>query len=173
MEYTVKASMLNGINGFIGWNIQSCMMLAFAIYVACSALPLKASVEDLDQNQCLHQQDFVTGSMLLEKLERFLDILAAIHINRLSQYKLNSKKGITIAGRLGSARSVTITQNRHYIGTIADIILLCSRQEIALRGHQESSDPMNRGNFLKTLHFIAKRDLSVKHRLENGPKNAK
>ena len=90
-----------------------------------------------------------------------------------SQYKLNSKKGTTIAERLGSARSVTITQNRHYIGTIADIILLCSRQEIALRGHRESSDSMNRGNFLEILHFIAKRDPGVKERLENGPKNAK
>ena len=89
-----------------------------------------------------------------------------------SQYKLNSKKGTTIAERLGSARSVTISQNRHYLETIADIILLCSRQEIALRGHRESSNSMNRGNFLEILHFIAKQDPAVKHRLENGPKNA-
>ena len=74
---------------------------------------------------------------------------------------------------MGSARSVIISQNRHYIETIADTILLCSRQQIALRGHRESSNSMNRGNFLEILHFIAKRDPAVKHRLENGPKNAK
>ena len=44
-----------------------------------------------------------------------------------SQYKLNSKKGTTIAERMGNATSVIISQNRHYIETIADTILLCSR----------------------------------------------
>ena len=31
------------------------------------------------------------------------------------QYKMNSKRGTTIAERMGSARSLTISQNRHYI----------------------------------------------------------
>ena len=88
------------------------------------------------------------------------------------QYKLNSKKGTTIAERLGSARSTTLSQNRHYVKTIAEILLLCSKQEIALRGHRESNDSMNRGNFLEILHLVAQHDADVKHRLENGPNNA-
>ena len=31
---------------------------------------------------------------------------------------------------------------------------------------------MNKGNFLELLHLIAHHDPVVKHRLENGPKNA-
>ena len=68
------------------------------------------------------------------------------------QYKLNSKEGTTIAERMGSARSVKISQNRHYIRIIVEILLLCSRQEIALRDHRESNDSMNRGNFFILLH---------------------
>ena len=88
------------------------------------------------------------------------------------QYKLNSKEGTTIAERMGSARSVTISQNRHYIRTIAEVLLLCSRQEIALHGHRESNDSTNRGNFLELLNLIAQHDSVVKYRLKNGPKNA-
>ena len=85
---------------------------------------------------------------------------------------MNSKKGTTIAERMGSARSVTISQNRHYIKTIAEVLLFCSRQEIALRGHRENNDSLNKGNFLELLHLVANHDPVVKHRLENGPKNA-
>ena len=39
-------------------------------------------------------------------------------------------------------RSLThqlIKSNHHYIKTIAEVILLCAKQELAVRGHKESS----------------------------------
>ena len=73
---------------------------------------------------------------------------------------------------MGSARSLTISQNCHYIKIIAEILLFCSRQEVALRGHRESNDSLNRDNLLELLHLVAHHDPVIKHRLENGPKNA-
>ena len=89
------------------------------------------------------------------------------------QYKIHSKRGTTIDRQMGNdTRSISISQNRHYIKTVAEVLLLCSRQEIAIRGHRESSDSMNRGNFLEILHLIAEHDPIIKHRIEHGPRNA-
>ena len=55
---------------------------------------------------------------------------------------------------------------------IAEVILLCSRLEIALRGHDESSVSLNKGNFREIMQLVAKHDPIVKQRLEQGPQNA-
>ena len=50
--------------------------------------------------------------------------------------------------------------------------MLCSQQEIALRGHNESLKSLNRGNFIEILKLIAIHDEIVKSRLTCGPRNA-
>jgi hypothetical protein len=42
--------------------------------------------------------------------------------------------------------------------TIADVLLLCSKQEIAFHGHDESSSSLSKGNFLEILNLVAKHD---------------
>ena len=71
-----------------------------------------------------------------------------------NQYKINSHCKTSISDRLGISRAEQVTQNRHYIKTLAEIILLCSHQEIALRDHREGEHSMNRGNFLEMLQFM-------------------
>ena len=89
------------------------------------------------------------------------------------QYKLNSYRKTSISDRLGISRAEQVAQNRHYIRTLAEIILLCSHQEIALCGHREGEESRNRGNFLEILNLIAIHDPVINERLKNGPKNAK
>lgn len=79
------------------------------------------------------------------------------------QYTLKSERGMSITDRLGSARNEQIKQNRHYLKTIAEILLLCSKQEIALRGHKEAEISMNRGNFLELLMLVARHDPIIQH----------
>ena len=55
------------------------------------------------------------------------------------EYLKNKAHKTSIADRLDAARAQQVTKNRHYLKTIAEIILLCSQQEIALRGHNESA----------------------------------
>jgi len=49
------------------------------------------------------------------------------------------------------ATEVWHSELSHYIKTIAEVILLCAKQELALGGHKESSKSLTRGNFLEIL----------------------
>ena len=50
---------------------------------------------------------------------------------------------------------------------------MCSHQEIALCGHREGEDSLNRENFLQILNLFAVHDPVINDRLKNGPKTAK
>lgn len=52
-------------------------------------------------------------------------------------------------------------KNRHYIKAVINVLLLCCKQEIALRGHDESEASSNRGKFLEILHLVARHDKSL------------
>ncbi len=78
----------------------------------------------------------------------------------------------TVSDQLGNARAEQVASNRHYIKTIAEVILLCARQDISLRGHREAMDSTNRGNFLEMLSLVAKHDDSVQQHIKNNPRNA-
>ena len=88
------------------------------------------------------------------------------------QFQLNAKQGTSISEQLENTRAEVIQKNRHYLKTIIEVLLLCSKQEIALRGHRESSESLNRGNFLEILGVIARHDKIVLDKMTNGPRNA-
>lgn len=97
--------------------------------------------------------DFVTGNMLLAKKGAIsAHDSCSTHKQAMSswnEYTLNSERHTSVAHRLDSARAQVIKSNRHYIKTIAEVILLCAKQELALRGHKESSKSLTRGNLLE------------------------
>ena len=84
----------------------------------------------------------------------------------------NVKCGTSVAESLDSTRHQQILENRHYIKTLASVILFCGRQDIALRGHRETDLDHNRGNYLELLELIAGHDSVVADKLHNGPRNA-
>ena len=88
------------------------------------------------------------------------------------EYTTGIENRTTIADRLDSVRSKRREENRHYIRTVAEVILLCARQNVALRGHRESQLSLNKGNFLEILDMISNHDEIVKRRLQGGPRNA-
>ena len=99
----------------------------------------------------------------------------ATHItamNAWTQYRLNSQCGTSIAQRIGTSHSQLVTNNRHYIKSVIEVLLLCGCQEIALRGHRESRSSLKRGNFLEILHLVASHDSVVQNKLQHGPRNA-
>ena len=87
-------------------------------------------------------------------------------------YKTNSKRGSLIEDRVDSQRRQQIQSNRHYLKTLAEILLLCGKQDIPLRGHREHDPLLNRGNFLEILQTISLHDQIVKEKIETGPRNA-
>lgn len=93
--------------------------------------------------------------MQLERKEVWLFIILAHHIDRLLLHgtcilllwRLESLLLISF----GNARAELVSKNRHYIKSIVEVLLLCARQDIALRGHREHAESANRGNF---LHYL-------------------
>ena len=51
------------------------------------------------------------------------------------QLKVNRERKTTLPHRMDSLGEQALQMNRHYIKTIAEVILLCARQDIPLRGH--------------------------------------
>ena len=52
--------------------------------------------------------------------------------------------------------------------TIAEVILLCAKQELALRGHKKSSKSQNQGNFVEILNLVSRHDPFIKEKLRKG-----
>lgn len=55
-----------------------------------------------------------------------------------------------------------VLENRAYIETLADTLRFTALQGIAQRGHRETKDAENKGNFLELLDLIAKHNKIVK-----------
>ena len=62
-----------------------------------------------------------------------------------------------------------INDNRKHLMTVLDVITLCAKQEIPLRGDDELNQSLNNGNFLEMIEFLGKYD----KRIKNLPGNAK
>ena len=84
----------------------------------------------------------------------------------------NLKKHTIVAHRLETACEEAIKTNRHYIKTLAEILLLCAKQEIAVRGHRELAGSKNQGNFLEILKVVADHDTVIKEKMCENPHNA-
>ena len=127
-------------------HMKRCMLLLQA--VVCLALGLVPKA-----NNPSHWWDLRIGSMPLAKVVCFPSMIVVVLIEHRFFHainnKINSHCKTSICDRLGISRAKQVTQNRHYIRTLAEIILLCSHQEIALPGHREGKDSMNRGNFFR------------------------
>ena len=89
------------------------------------------------------------------------------------QHSLNTKQGTTIERRLDKLGHRVIQENRHYLKTVAEVILLCAQAELPLRGHDESKSSLNPGNFMMMLKMISNHDVLVKKYLETSPGNAR
>ena len=88
-------------------------------------------------------------------------------------YQRNVSEKTSVAQTISLAHQKKVRENRHFIRTIAEIVLLTMSQNIAQRGHRESDDNLNPGNVRKILKFSAKHDAIIADRIKDGPKNEK
>lgn len=88
------------------------------------------------------------------------------------QFQLNRECKTTLPHRMDRLGEQSLMSNRHYIKTIAEIVLLCAHQEIALHRHDESVDYQNPGNFRAILDLVARHDDSFCQSYEGASRNA-
>lgn len=136
-------------------------MHASAIRAVCLVLEVVVPVVDLSKQGFKDWKHAMgKGGILTDHYECRARKEAATSWN---QYTLNLQKGTSVSEQLDSARAERIKENRHYLKSVIEILLLCSHQEIALRGHRESDVSTNRGNFLEILKLVAAHDQIVYH----------
>ena len=85
-----------------------------------------------------------------------------------NQHKQNKRLGISIENYLDPTRCKQIYNNRHYLKSVGETLLLTCHLEIVFRGNDESKSSLNRGIFLTV---IAKHDPIVQDYIDKGPKN--
>ena len=71
------------------------------------------------------------------------------------QFKATSLSG-TVVEQLGRNRSEMIQKNRHYIQAVSDVLLTCCKEDIAIHGHREMDESMNRGNFMELVTLLSR-----------------
>ena len=90
-----------------------------------------------------------------------------------TDYQSNKAKETSVAQIISAAYQKKVKENRHYIKTLGEIILLTVTQNIAQRGHREGDAEQKPGNVRKFLKFTAKHDPVIADRVKDGPKNEK
>ena len=80
-------------------------------------------------------------------------------------YQSAVKNDATLADILNKEHTKQVQENRAYIKTIGEVLLLTATQNIAQRGHDESEESNNKGNFREILSTVANHDPLVKRRL--------
>ena len=63
------------------------------------------------------------------------------------------------------------SENRHIVEVIFDVVRLLAKQNVACRGHDETSLSKNKGNFLEEIYFLAKYHQPLKDWIEKHPQN--
>ena len=82
---------------------------------------------------------------------------------------------LTIINQLEAGRLKKIQDNRQYVMYLLEVILCCSQQGLALRGHREvqnAEEAINIGNFRSFVRLHSRHIPLLQKRLQSCPKNA-
>ena len=70
-----------------------------------------------------------------------------------TDYKRMESASTSITQMVSEAQQRTIEENRCYIKTVGEILLLAAKQDIAHTRHKENEESINRGNSLKFVNW--------------------
>ena len=73
-----------------------------------------------------------------------------------------------ICASMSSSYNAIVEKNRLILLAIVETVILCGRQNLSLRGHEEE-----RGNFVALLHHQAKHNILLADHLKNGDPRTK
>ena len=90
-----------------------------------------------------------------------------------ADFKIMAKRGTSVAQMVSDSYLRQVADNRLYIQSLGEVLLLTATQDIAQRGHREDKGSHNKGNFLETLHLLARYNPVIASKLTDSPGNAK
>ncbi|CAF3192960.1 unnamed protein product, partial [Rotaria sp. Silwood2] len=106
----------------------------------------------------------ISRSCFDQHLKSHGHILAASNYTLYQQRKQSQSNVINM---IDKGRIEQIRRNRLRLIKIASALLLCSRQAIGIRGHDESESSLNKGNFIEILKWASSTDPIVKSIFED------
>ncbi len=95
-----------------------------------------------------------------------------VALGKLDAYReshMSNSRGMVLNQLHGDA---FVQRNKEHLKAVLDIVMLCAKQDIALRGHRESSDALNKGNFLEMFKLLSRYDPAIEARLKELPRNS-
>ena len=63
------------------------------------------------------------------------------------------------------------SENRHIVGVIFDIVRYLAQQNVAFRGHDETSSSKNKGNYIEEIYFLSKYHQPLKDWIDKHSRN--
>ena len=90
-----------------------------------------------------------------------------------AEFKIRKKSGSKILKALNVGHDKLVLENRHYIKALIECLIYTCCQNIAQRGHDESENSENKGNFIELLAVVGKFDVIVDKKLQSISGNAK
>ena len=160
------------MSAIVGWNIPKTLMLCFAFPVDISAPPGYGNAEEaltktgFRRWKKAHGKDGAITKHVNSQCHK-------MSIMSWNNYNRNKAAKISVEQVWNDSYRKKVNENRHFVKTVGEIILLTATQNIAQRGHREGDDVSNPGNVKKILQFAAKHDPVIANRIKNGPKNEK
>jgi len=89
-----------------------------------------------------------------------------------TEYK-NRSSEMSIVNLISDEKQKQIAANRHYVSCVIDVLRYTAVHRIAQRGHDETPDAVNPGNFLGLMHLLGKYDPIISQKFTDLPGNAK
>ena len=83
-----------------------------------------------------------------------------------SEHKRAALTDASVLNMINKEYKKKVEENRSYIKTVAEVLLLTATQNMAQRGHCESEQSDNKGNFLEVLEMIAKHNPIVDQKMK-------
>lgn len=69
---------------------------------------------------------------------------------------------------LTAAQNNKVRQNREILKRLINVVTFLGKQELAFRGHDESKDSENKGNYLELVDFLAEYDSLLRCHLDSA-----
>ena len=109
----------------------------------------------------------------VEKLRKHSESVS--HKNSMEMWAnyMHARVSGTVVENIAKQGAIQTKENREYIKILAKVAILCAKQEIALRGHREGPESLNKGNFLEILDLLKSDNEWLDKCLVSAAKNAK
>lgn len=153
-----------------------------AFCVQCSLLHHKTKNQKCASNLISKGQNNWNDSASIFKKHEKSELHKCVSSIVLELHKQNSGSTKSIKEIISSSYSKKVQENRTFLLSVIDTIVLCGRLSISLRGHRDNFDrlsevgeyaPYSVGNFMDLLNFrVRAGDVALKQHLKSCARNA-